>query len=102
MSTLVENGLVCHGRPIGTGALNGGQRYWHAWVEYPDGNGWSVLDGAKWRATRAAIVARRSAYYRAGHIDGDDVLRFTAAEALEALEHYGHAGPWCDYDEDEL
>jgi hypothetical protein len=90
--------LVAHGLPLGTGGAIEGVRHWHAWVEtrVPDATKggkptWAVAD---WSNGKPRIFIARTAYYRIGRTPQHLVWRFTLAEALAALDAYGHAGPW--------
>ena len=89
-STPRECLVLCHGTPIGTGYDNMGKRYWHAWIETPEG---FVIDHSNGGSTRPPIPI--PVYYLAGQLDEDHVWRFNHEEARHALtvEHL-HYGPW--------
>lgn len=98
--------VICHGKPVGLGEHNYGQRYWHAWCELPtEDGGWMVFDGSRWLNTMGQVPVMaipQQRYYFIGQIVAADVLRFTLEEATGAMELFNHSGPWCDYQEDEL
>jgi transglutaminase-like putative cysteine protease len=86
--------LVAHGLPrLAASGPHEGERFWHAWVEVKVPAGaWHVIDASN----GLRVGMKRTAYYRAGRIDPEEVLRYTVAEA-EALEvEWGHAGPWVE------
>lgn len=78
---------VVHGLPLGTGPLNRGKRYWHAWVEV----GGTVVDYSNGHE----IVMAREEYYRLGQLDETRVYRYTLDEALaHVLDGDRTWGPW--------
>jgi hypothetical protein len=79
--------LLCHGLPFGRGGDAAGRRFWHAWVETPNGR---VID----RSNGLDVEATVAAYYLLGRIDPDAVRRYTYRETLAELEATGHWGPW--------
>jgi len=103
--------VLVHGHPIGTGAENLGQRFWHAWVEVteevtiPAGTNGANPDHGPFTLTLTTCLDRtgdepvaipRDLYYRLGRIEADECRRYTRGEALTALQHWGHWGPWDD------
>lgn len=85
--------LIAQGLPVlGDGAgEHAGKRYWHSWVEvHPNGAPWHVIDVSN----NLRVGIPRTRYYRLGKIDPAAVLRFTLAEAVEAMNEYGTYGPW--------
>ena len=90
-ANIVVHGLpdatLCHGQPIRRGP-EGGDRYWHAWVE---------LDGtAIDRANGLDIELAAATYYLIGNIEADKVLRYTREEAVRYMLETGHYGPWIE------
>lgn len=84
---------VCHGQPISRHPDNPGRRYWHAWVELNSPAGPVVLD---WSNDLPQRTLRRASYYRNGHIDPEQVLRYTFAEATTESLRTATYGPWVD------
>jgi len=64
--------LVVHGTPINQGPRKG-ERYWHAWVEMPDG---TVID----QSSDRNIVMTKENYYRIGRLEEKHVWRYTVME----------------------
>ena len=107
---------VVHGTPVGTGPVNGGKRYWHAWVEvtrrslipedvrraHPELL--TLLSEAGELETVVVIdrsngrdlVLPRAAYYAIGGLSDERVWRFTVLEARREQRDRGHFGPWVD------
>lgn len=84
--------LIVHGIVTGSAGEVAGRPYWHAWVELQlPGEGWMVAD---WSNGKGRSFIARRAYYRAGKVQQHQVWRFSPAQALAALDRYGHAGPW--------
>lgn len=90
--------FICHGQPIYAGppvegAEEGpGDRYWHAWVEASDVDGWVVFDHS---SDKEIQMARRD-YYRLGQIKLADVKRYAPKDARHHIGATEHAGPWED------
>jgi hypothetical protein len=80
--------VLCHGRPVGRGPANSGERYFHAWVENDEGS--VVID----QSNGLDVTMPRDAYYAIGRIVEADVVRYTADEAAEMIVDTGHWGPW--------
>lgn len=80
---------LVHGLPIGRGAENLDQRYWHAWVEVRSDLGdWLVHDPS------ANVVCEREEYYEIGGQTEAHVWRFTDRAVVGATARYGTYGPW--------
>lgn len=87
---LPPGAVLCHGRPRlqrPSGGHPAGARYGHAWVEL---GGW-VFDHRY-----LTTPFPRAFYYRHGHIEEEEVLRYTAEEARQAILKHEHWGPWPD------
>lgn len=82
--------VLAHGYPVGRGPANGGERYFHAWVETIDGT--LVID----RSNGLDVTMSRAAYYAIGRIVEDDVVRYRQNEVLDHILDDGHWGPWHD------
>lgn len=80
--------ILCHGKPLGQGPLNLGERYWHAWVETADGQ--LVIE----KSNGNDMTLPAFLYYAIGKIDTADVKRYTAVEAATLMLREGHFGPW--------
>jgi hypothetical protein len=101
---------LVHGRPIGTGPLNLGERYWHAWVEFTEEATIPAhVVGASPPAPfvlSAAVVIDRSngrddrlpveVYYAFGSIRPRDCRRYSRTDVMRQLIEFGHWGPWDD------
>lgn len=87
--------LLVHGYPIGRGPVNGGKRFFHAWVETEDGT--TVID----KSNGLDVTWPRPAYYAVGKIDEDHVTRYDVIDVRHNIVTTGHWGPWDDDDEDE-
>jgi len=82
--------LLAHGYPIGRGELNGGERYFHAWVETADGT--TVID----KSNGLDVTMPRSVYYTVGRIVDDEVIRYDTHDVRFHIVNTGHWGPWED------
>lgn len=94
---------VCHGTPLGQGAIEG-VRHGHAWVErtdvvtYPANGTFAavdmpfviVIDESNGKQLELPQVL----YYKIGHIDEHDVVRYTVDEALALALESETWGPW--------
>lgn len=80
--------LVCHGRPVGRGPENGGDRYFHAWIESPDGT--VVID----RSNGLDVTMEAEIYYMLGRIVPENVRRYTADEVRDYIGTTRQWGPW--------
>lgn len=81
-----EGAVLVHGRPIGTGPLNGGKRFNHAWCEFA-GLVWDFSNGRE-------NVLPTGTYYVAGQIAAHDCVRYTQEEAREKILESEVWGPW--------
>ena len=87
---------LCHGQPIYAGppvegAEEGpGDRYWHAWVEAADSEGWVVFD---YPSDKQVQLPRRD-YYLLGKIKLADVRRYSPQQARDHIVATEQAGPW--------
>ena len=88
--------VLAHGYPIGRGPDNGGERYFHAWVETIDGT--LVID----RSNGLDVTTARALYYAVGQIDETDVIRYDAIDVRHNIVTTGHWGPWDDDDDEEI
>lgn len=84
-----DGSVVVHGTPIGRGPENFGERFWHAWVETPDG---LAIDKSNGRD----LSMSAGLYYHFAQIDPDLHIfgRYTANEAVKMMCALGHYGPW--------
>lgn len=82
--------VLCHGYPTGQGPI-AGVKHFHAWVE--DGD--IVID----RSNGKDITFPRDLYYAIGHINPDEVVRWTRDAAIDLILGTMHYGPW---NEDEV
>ena len=77
---------LVHGKPVGRGKHNAGERYGHAWVEVGD----QVYD-----LTVTNKPMSRALYYIIGQINGAaDATYYTATRALTLMVRHGHYGSW--------
>jgi hypothetical protein len=81
-----DDWLLCHGLAIGTGPLNLGKPFGHAWIESRD----TVLDTGR--------PCAKKEYYELGKIGF--VKRFTYKEAAAMAVKFRHYGPWAKEIED--
>lgn len=79
-----EEAVLVHGLPLGTGKLNAGERYWHAWVECGD----RVVD----RSAGKDLNVPREWYYQLGQIE--TTWRYTRQEAGQLMITRKNWGPW--------
>jgi hypothetical protein len=78
---------LVHGRPLGRGVENSNARYWHAWVETPNGQ---VLD----HANNLTLDLPVGVYYALGLIDPTECTSYSATATIDMLDEYRHWGPW--------
>ncbi len=83
---------LCHGTPIGRGEENMGKRFGHAWVEFPIGDAWFVID----RSNGLDVSMERDRYYEIGQIKADEVMRYDREQLAHMIRDYGTYGPWHD------
>jgi len=108
---------VVHGLPLGTGTLNEGRRYWHAWVEvahrtpippalkaanpaFEHLGEEFVTELVVDRSNGRDLVVPKAVYYNVGRLDERHVWRYTMDEASENMRRYENFGPWVDGWED--
>lgn len=103
---------VVHGLPVGRGDLNGGRRFWHAWIEVtrrvvipdvPEAADMRRLLGESYELTFVVdrsqgrnVTMPREVYYGMGQLNDGYVWRYTPEEAIELLAVTQHYGPWVD------
>jgi len=78
---------LVHGKPLGRGGAARGLRYWHAWIEAPDG---TVLDMSNGLSVRMA----QETYYMLGSITTLGCRRYSYPDAVDHMRRYRHYGPW--------
>src|SRR5688572_13972796 len=88
-SMLGPTAVIVHGTPIGTGAENLGQRYWHAWVEF---RGDAYVRSPQHQHGVSQIPL--GLFYRTGHIEPEHCHRFSLTRARTEMTVRGHFGPW--------
>lgn len=90
LSRQLPGAALVHGLPIGTGPLNRGKRYWHAWVERPLDGVNMVFDFSDGK--RLGLPADE--FYTGGKIEL--TWKYTLSQAKMMMERYGTYGPWVD------
>jgi hypothetical protein len=93
LTLAIEDLVLCHGKPLGTGGEAKGLRYCHAWAEFEN----VVLDFSNGNSA----VVRVEDYYALGTIDLKRVRRYTRDEAIACMRAYDHYGPWPEGDSDQ-
>lgn len=82
---------LCHGLVVGTGASVKGVKFSHAWVEYTDPSGITmVIDNSN----GLHYQGLRDRYYDIGSIDPKTVVRYSPTEARVQMLRHRHWGPW--------
>lgn len=80
------------------GTAKVGERHWHAWIEqelrHPDWPEDAVAVICVDRSNGHDVQLPQSFYYATGHIDPEQVHRYTAQEAAVQMIETGHYGPW--------
>ena len=109
---------VCHGLPLSRHPEYNGERYAHSWVEITDADAEEkreqyrksevkeirmmasfvddvvCFDVTTAKLFRDPLTCTRVGYYGLGHIESQDVRRYSLAEAIGWMEKTGHCGPW--------
>lgn len=78
---------LCHGLVTGGGGEVKGIQFGHCWAEF---KGFLVYDYSN--GNNAVVLIQD--YYRAGKIDGDNVIKYTPQELMKMIHKYGTWGPW--------
>lgn len=103
---------IVHGLPVGRGTLNGGRRFWHAWVEVtlrtpvpdaPEFEPFREVYGDEFVSVMVLDYSQsleisfpQQVYYNIGQLDERHVWRYTPEEARELMLEQDSYGPWVD------
>lgn len=104
---------IVHGLPVGTGSLNAGKRYWHAWVEvkhrtrippevvaanpaFAHFGSEIVTELVVDRSNGNDMAIPKAVFYNVGQLDEEHVWRYTMNEARARSIRAGNYGPWVD------
>jgi len=86
---------LVHGWPTGQGDIEG-IKHGHAWVEIDTSVDIIVIDNSNGKS----VVMPKDIYYSIGHIDDDEVVRYTFEEMAKLLLESEHYGPWVEKPKD--
>lgn len=104
---------IVHGLPVGTGPLNRGKRYWHAWVEvkhrtritpevvaanpaFAHFGSEIVTELVVDRSNGNDMAIPKAVFYNVGQLDEEHVWRYTMNDARARSIRAGNYGPWVD------